>query len=61
MLSKQALDEFKVIWRAEFGEDVPDDIATEEAINLLTMFNVIYRPIKKEWVDEYEKKQDEKS
>lgn len=61
MLSKQALDEFKVIWRAEFGEDVPDDIATEEAINLLTMFNAIYRPIKKEWVDEYEKKQDETS
>lgn len=61
MLSKQALDEFKAIWRAEFGEDVPDDIATEEAINLLTMFNAIYRPIKKEWVDEYEKKQDETS
>lgn len=61
MLSKQALDEFKAIWKAEFGEDIPDDIATEEAINLLTMFNAIYRPIKKEWVDEYEKKQGEAS
>lgn len=56
MLSKQALDEFKAIWKAEFGEDVPDNIATDEAINLLTMFNTIYRPIKKEWVDEYEQK-----
>lgn len=56
MLSKQALDEFKAIWKAEFGEDVPDDVATEEAINLLTMFNAIYRPIKKEWVAEYDQK-----
>lgn len=61
MLTKQALDEFKAIWKAEFGEDVPDDIATEEAINLLTMFDAIYQPIKKEWVDEYEQKQGEKS
>ena len=56
MLSKQALDEFKVIWKQEFGEDIPDDLATEEAINLLTMFNAIYRPIKKEWVAEYDQK-----
>lgn len=56
MLSKQALDEFKAIWKQEFGEDIPDDIATEEAVNLLTMFNAIYRPIKKEWVAEYDQK-----
>ncbi|KKU04269.1 MAG: hypothetical protein UY39_C0019G0008 [Candidatus Kaiserbacteria bacterium GW2011_GWC2_49_12] len=56
MISQKALDEFKTIWQKEFGQDIPDDVATEEAINLLTMFNAIYRPLKKEWVDEYEKK-----
>jgi hypothetical protein len=26
----------------------------EEAVSLLTMFNAIYRPIKKEWLEDYE-------
>lgn len=55
MLSKKALDEFKQIWREEKGEEVSDELAVEEAINLLTLFNAVYRPVKKEWVEEYEK------
>lgn len=54
MLSKEALEEFKAIWRKQFGEDISDEKATEEGINLLTMMNVVYRPIKKEWADEYD-------
>jgi hypothetical protein len=49
MLSKEALDEFKAIWREQFKEDKSDEKATEEAINLLTLMNVVYRPIRKEW------------
>ena len=56
MLSEIALQEFKEIWRKEFGTDIPDDVAVEEAINLLTMFDAVYRPIKQEWSDEYEAK-----
>jgi len=56
MLSQKALDEFKTIWREQFGEDISDEKATEEGINLLTMFNAIYRPIKKEWADEWAQK-----
>ena len=56
MLSKEAIDEFKKIWREEFKEDISDEKATEEGINLLTMFDAIYRPIKKKWVDELEGK-----
>ena len=52
MLSKEALEDFKKIWREQFGEDISDEKAVEEGINLLTMFDAIYRPIKKEWVDE---------
>lgn len=55
MLSKKALEEFKAIWRKQFKEDISDEKATEEAINLLTLFDVIYRPLKKEWVQEKEK------
>ena len=55
MLSKQALETFKKIWREEKGEDISDEKAAEEGINLLTLFNVIYRPIKKEWLNEDKK------
>lgn len=54
MLSATALEEFKSIWRSQFGEDVDDATATEEAVNLLTMFDAVYRPIRQEWLDEYE-------
>ncbi len=54
MLSKKALDEFKAIWRKQFGEDISDEKAIEEGINLLTMMNTIYRPVKKQWADDYD-------
>lgn len=54
MLPPEALQEFKEIWKEEFGEEIPDDLATEEAINLLTLTDAIYRPIKKSWNDEYD-------
>ena len=60
MLSDKALEEFKKIWREEKGEDISDEKAAEEAINLLTLMNAIYRPIKKEWVEELEQKDDER-
>lgn len=52
MLSDKALNEFKKIWKEEFGEDISDEKAAEEGINLLTMFDAIYRPLKKEWVED---------
>lgn len=54
MLSEKALEDFKGIWREQFGEDISDEKAAEEAINLLTMFDAIYRPVKKEWMDDYD-------
>jgi hypothetical protein len=54
MVSEKALQEFKKIWQEEFGEDISDEKALEEATALLTMFDAIYRPIRKEWVEEYE-------
>lgn len=48
MLTKKALEEFKEIWKMEFGEEISDQKATEEALNLLTLMDAVYRPIKKE-------------
>lgn len=52
MISKKALDEFKKIWKEQFNEEISDEKATEEAINLLTLMNAVYRPIKKDWLRE---------
>ena len=48
MLSTTALQEFKEIWRQEYGDDISDDFAVEQAISLLTLFDSIYQPIKTE-------------
>lgn len=50
MLSASALKSFKEIYRAEYGEDIPDAQASELALNLLTLYDHIYRPLKKEWL-----------
>jgi len=54
MLSEAALKEFKQLYLEEFGEEIDDAKATELAINLLTLFDHIYRPLKKEWLSEEE-------
>jgi hypothetical protein len=56
MVSEKALREFKRLWLEEFGEEITDEKALDEATALLTIFDAIYRPIKKEWSDEYDKK-----
>jgi hypothetical protein len=53
MVSQKALDDFKKVWKEEFGEEPSDEVAIAQATNLLSLFNVIYRPIKQEWLDEY--------
>ena len=46
MLSTQSLQDFKDLWRQEFGEEISDDFAMEQAINLLTLMTAVYRPIR---------------
>lgn len=54
MISEAALREFKKIWKDEFGSEIPDDAAMEEAVNLLAMFNAVYRPLKQSEIEAYE-------
>jgi hypothetical protein len=53
MISEQALQEFKMIWKDETGQDMTDKEALDAAVALLHLFDVIYRPIQKAWSDEY--------
>jgi len=56
MLSKHAFEEYKEIHREETGEVLSDDALFNEATNLLTLLDRVYRPIKKEWLKEYEQR-----
>ncbi len=57
MISKQALEEYKAIWRKENpGQDIDDQTAMNEATALLTIMDKVYRPITKDELEEYNKK-----
>lgn len=47
MLSKTALNEFKSVYKEEYGKDISDQKAVELGVHLLTLFNHIYRPLSK--------------
>jgi hypothetical protein len=47
-ISKQAIEEFKAIYEEEHGATLDDREAYEAARNLLTLFQIIYRPIPKQ-------------
>ena len=45
MISEEALEEYKKIYKEEFGKDISDEDALGQATSLLTLMNAIYRPI----------------
>ncbi len=59
MISKEALEEYKKIYRKEFGKEISDKDALEQAISLLTMVKAIYRPITKDDYDKLQKRRKE--
>lgn len=54
-LSKETIEEFKEIYREELGEEISDQEAYEEASNLIQLFKIIYRPIPKNKIKEFNK------
>jgi len=54
-LSKKAIEEFNEIYKKEFGEEISDQEAYEEASNLIKLFKIIYRPIPKDKIKEFNK------
>ncbi|HEY4496698.1 MAG TPA: hypothetical protein VI432_00935 [Candidatus Paceibacterota bacterium] len=53
MLSKEAIDEFKKLYKEQYGEELNDFVASEAANRLVRMMDVVYRPIPKAWEAEY--------
>ena len=51
MISQQALQEFKVIFEREIGPAPDEKVLVALACDLLTLMDVTYRPVKKEWVE----------
>ena len=43
-LSRQALDEFKAIYKDEFGRELLDEEVQEIAIRLLRFFGILVQP-----------------
>lgn len=48
MLPKEAIDEFKKIYKEEFGDDLSDSEATEKAAHVFNLFRVICEPDNKD-------------
>lgn len=44
-LSKEVVEEFKQIYKEEFGKEFSDQEALEKGINLINLFRIIYREI----------------
>ncbi len=47
-LSEEAIEEFREIYRKEFGKEISDGEAQEMGIRLIRLFKIILRPIPKE-------------
>lgn len=51
-LSRQAIEEFKVIYQEEFGQSLTDDEVQEIALRLLRFFGILRQPLPAETPDE---------
>lgn len=56
MLSRNAIEEYKAIYKKQFGKEITDAEAEEQGMKLLRLFKIIYRPIPKGWPKEHGKK-----
>lgn len=54
MLSRKAIEEYKAIYKKEFGKEITDSEAEEQGMKLLRLFKIIYRPIPKSWAKKHE-------
>lgn len=50
MLPKEAILEYQAIYKKVFGKDISYDEALEKGTELIKLFQLIHKPIRKEWV-----------
>ncbi len=56
LLGKKQLDEFKALYKEEFGNELSDEDALESATRLINLVKAVYKPITKADFDEFIKK-----
>jgi len=49
MLSKEALNEFRQIWKEKFNKELSIQEANQRAFELLSVFKLIYHPMPKKY------------
>lgn len=54
-LSKKAVEEYRIIYKKFYGEEISYEQAAEQGIKLIRFFNLIYRPIKASWIKKHGK------
>lgn len=57
MVSQEALNEYKKIYRKQFRKDISDADALEQATKLLRLMEVVYKPMTKEEFEQFSKQQ----
>lgn len=50
MLPKKAIEEYKTIYKKQFGKEITNAEAEEQGTRLLRLFQIIYKPIPKSWL-----------
>lgn len=45
MLSQEAILEFQQIYKKNFNEDLPENIARERAMSFLELFKIVFKPM----------------
>lgn len=56
MISQEALKEYKEIYKKEFGKDISDAEALEQATRLLRLIEIIYKPMTKKEFDKVQER-----
>ena len=46
MISEEQLEEFKLIYKEEFGKEISDKEALDKALNLVNLMKIVYQPTK---------------
>ena len=59
MISKESLEEFKMIYKKEFKEDISDEVALDKATRLLNLVRAVYKPMTKDEYDTVQKRRKE--
>ncbi len=59
MISEEALEEFKKIYKKRFSEHLSDQAALEKATKLLDLVKAVYQPMTQEEYDKVQKHREE--